>query len=84
MKVLITIVFLALLYDVYIQVKASIKHKDDVRQYLGSRTPYRFKSNKNDTLIKYPGKKINWVTMFILNNINQTYVCVMVFFKFIY
>lgn len=29
---------------------------NDVRNYLGSRTPYRFKANKNDSRIKYPCK----------------------------
>ncbi|CAH2086293.1 unnamed protein product [Euphydryas editha] len=29
----------------------------DIRNYLGTRTPYRFKNNKNDTKIKFPSCK---------------------------
>lgn len=35
--------------------EATIK-PSDVRNYLASRTPYRYRYNKNDTKIKYPSK----------------------------
>lgn len=28
----------------------------DIRNHLGTRTPYRFKLNKNDSRVKYPGE----------------------------
>ncbi|XP_028170811.1 multiple inositol polyphosphate phosphatase 1-like isoform X3 [Ostrinia furnacalis] len=38
---------------------------EDVRNYLGTRTPYRFISNKNDSKIKYPNCKDSKIWMMI-------------------
>lgn len=53
MNVLITAFCLALIYD--IASVGSIK-TNYIRHHLGSRTPYRFIANRNDSRIKFPGK----------------------------
>lgn len=55
MQVLLTVIVLALIN--YIDLVGSLK-TSFIRQHLGSRTPYRFRANKNDSRIKYPGKLV--------------------------
>lgn len=52
------ILALSILFSVFYQVPDVIASFDDkdVRNFLGTRTPYRFRYNKNDSRIKYPSK----------------------------
>ncbi|KAH9645894.1 hypothetical protein HF086_010093 [Spodoptera exigua] len=62
MQVLITVIILAVIH--YINLVGSIK-TSFIRQHLGSRTPYRFRANKNDSRIKYPSCKDSKIWMVI-------------------
>ncbi|XP_035436952.2 multiple inositol polyphosphate phosphatase 1 [Spodoptera frugiperda] len=62
MQVLLTVIVLALIN--YIDLVGSLK-TSFIRQHLGSRTPYRFRANKNDSRIKYPGCKDTKIWMVI-------------------
>ncbi|XP_026744266.1 multiple inositol polyphosphate phosphatase 1-like [Trichoplusia ni] len=64
MKVFITSCFLTLIYFMNITIVGSLK-SNDIRNHLGSRTPYRFRSNKNDSRIKFPNCKDNKIWMVI-------------------
>ncbi|XP_061383221.1 multiple inositol polyphosphate phosphatase 1-like [Danaus plexippus] len=44
---------------------ASVTNSSDIRNYLGTRTPYRFKSNKDDSKIKYPNCKHSKIWMLL-------------------
>lgn len=55
MKVFITTILLTYMCNINFAVVGSLK-PNDIRHHLGSRTPYRFKSNKNDSRIKYTSK----------------------------
>lgn len=61
MNVFITAFLLALIYD--IASVGSIK-TNYIRHHLGSRTPYRFRANKNDSRIKYPSKLNSFIPLF--------------------
>ncbi|KAJ8722584.1 hypothetical protein PYW07_003764 [Mythimna separata] len=60
MNIFITAFLLAFIYD--IASVGSIK-TNYIRHHLGSRTPYRFIANKNDTRIKYPNCKDSKIYM---------------------
>ncbi|XP_075969758.1 multiple inositol polyphosphate phosphatase 1-like isoform X2 [Anticarsia gemmatalis] len=64
MKVLFISLFLALSYYDDIHVTA-LFNPSDIRNHLSSRTPYRFRSNKNDTRIRYPDCKDSKIWMII-------------------
>lgn len=52
-----------------ITIVGSLK-SNDIRNHLGSRTPYRFRSNKNDSRIKFPSKNSRTIYL-ILSSIIQ-------------
>ncbi|XP_049867510.1 multiple inositol polyphosphate phosphatase 1 [Pectinophora gossypiella] len=52
-----------LFYSIFVA-QASIK-SHDVRNYMGTRTPYRFRSNKDDSKIKFPECKDTKIWMII-------------------
>ncbi|KAF9421855.1 hypothetical protein HW555_002295 [Spodoptera exigua] len=56
------VIILAVIH--YINLVGSIK-TSFIRQHLGSRTPYRFRANKNDSRIKYPSCKDSKIWMVI-------------------
>ncbi|XP_047021848.1 multiple inositol polyphosphate phosphatase 1-like [Helicoverpa zea] len=67
MNVFITAFLLALTYNT-IEVGSVIEEGSKtsyIRNHLGSRTPYRFRSNKNDSRIKYPNCKDTKIWMVI-------------------
>lgn len=56
MNVYVLWILAATFYQV-LDFSASI-NTNNVRKHLGTRTPYRFIVNKNDSRIKYPGKYV--------------------------
>ncbi|KAL0894031.1 hypothetical protein ABMA27_014097 [Loxostege sticticalis] len=61
------ILALSILFSVFYQVPDVIASFDDkdVRNFLGTRTPYRFRYNKNDSRIKYPSCKDSKIWMIV-------------------
>lgn len=49
--IIVSVTLLHILHNV----EAAFK-PEDIRNHLGTKTPYRFKYNKNDSKIKFPGK----------------------------